>query len=151
MNTGLKHHISTGWSSKNTHHGVQYPGSCVLSISVDYKTYYADTRQTKVMFPSGGCPSCMWSLIRIGNAVYPSMFSGAKSVRNYKLLWGWERRTRQIYKLLSVSKLYQGTHFLGEAFMNVRLGIVTTWRCSQVLNRRPEKYEWDIADPRMTP
>ena len=81
MNTGLKHHISTGWSSKNTYHGVQYPGSCVLSNYGDYKTCYPDTKRTKAMYSTVGYSGCMRSLSRIGNAVYPTKFSGAKSVK----------------------------------------------------------------------
>ena len=152
MNTGRKYHISTGWFSKYTYHGVKYPGSCVLSNYGDYKTCYPGTRRTKVMYRIGGWPGFMRSLSRIGDPVYPIMFSEAKSVRNFKLLLGLEPRIRQLYKLLRVSNMYQGTLFLGEAFLDMRLGIVTSWRWRHLEQKIWKIYdEWDITDPRMTP
>ena len=139
MNTGLKHHISTGLSSKYTYHGVKYPGSCVLSNYGVYKTCYPGTRRTKFTYRIGGWPGFMRSLSRVVDPVYPITFPEAKSVRNFKLLLGLEPRIRQLYKLLRVSKVYQGELFLGEAFMDMRWGIVTSWRCSHL-----EQKTWTI-------
>ena len=72
----------------------------------------------------------MRSLSRIGNAVYPTLFSGAKSVRNCKLLWGL--KPRQLYKQLRVSKMYQGTLFFGEPLMDIMVDTVTSWRYNHI-------------------
>ena len=118
---------------------MKYPESCVLPNYGNYKTSYTDTRRTKAMCPTGVCRGCMWSLSRTGNGVYPIRFSGAKSVRKCKLWWGWEPRTEQHYKRPRVSKVYQGELFLREAFMDMRWGIVTSWRCNHL-----EQKTWKI-------
>ena len=73
----------------------------------------------------------------------------SKVSQNYKLLWVLKPRTRQLHKLLSVSKVYQGTHFLEEAFIDMRLGIVTSWRYShlgqkncKMMSRALQTQEW---------